>query len=201
MQTTFPETRELALGAVPAPEPPRPADAVEALIHDLRCSRSATTRWWAAWDLGNIIPAAPEAVPALVASLQDRCPCVRLAAAEALGAIGQAALPAVPALTESLNHARLLAAEIEGALQRIPAPHVAAPFSPVSERSDPMNVTTTTPARKGFAAQMREFFGLLPGQRFQEFGAELKALTAEDKQELAALLTAVGYPCEVPAAA
>jgi hypothetical protein len=133
-----PEPREPA-GVVLRPPGPLTPEAVEALIRDLRHSPSATTRWWAALDIGNLIPPAAQAVPSLAAALQDdRCPFVRLAAAEALGAIGPAALPAAPALKEALQFARLLAAEIEGALQRIiPGAHVAAPAEPSPEEELP----------------------------------------------------------------
>jgi hypothetical protein len=50
-------------------------------------------------------------------------------------------------------------------------------------------------------AQMREFFGILPGQTGKDFLVELRALSDSDKQEFAALLTAAGFPCDPPAAA
>ncbi len=55
-----------------------------------------------------------------------------------------------------------------------------------------------TADRKAFAAQMHAFFGLLPGHGLQDFAAELKALSEQDKHELAVMLTAAGYPCEPP---
>ena len=48
-----------------------------------------------------------------------------------------------------------------------------------------MNNAAATPT-KSFAGACREFFGMHPGQNIAEFGAELKALTPEDKLELAA---------------
>ena len=41
------------------------------------------------------------------------------------------------------------------------------------------------PAPKSFAGACREFFGMHPGQKIAEFGAELKSLTHADKMELA----------------
>lgn len=59
-----------------------------------------------------------------------------------------------------------------------------------------MNTCSTN--KKGFAAQMLAFFGLLPGQTMKDFHAELKILSPEDKEELATLLTAAGYSCDLP---
>lgn len=44
------------------------------------------------------------------------------------------------------------------------------------------NASATAP--KSFAGACREFFGMQPGQKIAEFGAELKALTYADKVEL-----------------
>ena len=43
----------------------------------------------------------------------------------------------------------------------------------------------TASASKSFAGACREFFGMHPGQKIAEFGAELKSLTHADKMELA----------------
>lgn len=52
--------------------------------------------------------------------------------------------------------------------------------------------TKGTPAvhttHKSDVALLKEFFGFKPGQTLTEFGAELKALTPEDKAELVALI-------------
>lgn len=56
----------------------------------------------------------------------------------------------------------------------------------------------STNINKPFVAQMKAFFGLLPGQSVTGFGAELKALSAADKLEFAAMLNAAGYPCDPP---
>lgn len=42
----------------------------------------------------------------------------------------------------------------------------------------------TASASKSFAGACREFFGMHPGQKIAEFGAELKSLTHADKVEL-----------------
>jgi hypothetical protein len=52
--------------------------------------------------------------------------------------------------------------------------------------------------RTGFVKAVKEFFGLLPGQTLLQFGAELKALTYEDKQEIAQGLRAIGIDCADP---
>ena len=57
---------------------------------------------------------------------------------------------------------------------------------------------TPTAPPKSFVAQMKDFFGLLPGQAAGRFAAEIKALTEQDKRELAAMLAAAGFPCDVP---
>lgn len=43
-----------------------------------------------------------------------------------------------------------------------------------------------------FAAACKHYFGLHPGQTLQEFTAELKKLTPEDKAELIRLFPSVG---------
>ena len=57
---------------------------------------------------------------------------------------------------------------------------------------------STTHQKKGFLAQMLAFFGRHPGQSFNEFGEEVKALTDDDRQEIWQLLNAAGYSCEPP---
>jgi len=44
-----------------------------------------------------------------------------------------------------------------------------------------------------FIQACREFFGILPGEPLQQFAAEVKALTPEDKQELIMLFRSVGF--------
>ena len=51
---------------------------------------------------------------------------------------------------------------------------------------------------KSFVVQAKTYFGLLPGQTLRGFSAEIKALTHEDKVELAGLLTAAGHPTIIP---
>ena len=41
----------------------------------------------------------------------------------------------------------------------------------------------------GFAVACKKFFGMKPDQTLAEFSAEIKALTAEDRTELAGLLS------------
>ena len=63
----------------------------------------AEDRQHAVKALGEIGPAAPEVVPALITALGDADTTVRRAAAYALGRIGPAAAEAVPALTTALQ--------------------------------------------------------------------------------------------------
>jgi hypothetical protein len=42
-------------------------------------------------------------------------------------------------------------------------------------------------------AACRDFFGLKEGQTALQFGQEIKQLTADDRKEIAAGLTAMGY--------
>jgi hypothetical protein len=44
-----------------------------------------------------------------------------------------------------------------------------------------------------FMAACRDFFGLKEGQTALQFGQEIKQLTADDRKEIAAGLTAMGY--------
>lgn len=49
-----------------------------------------------------------------------------------------------------------------------------------------------------FTKAAKEFFGLLPGQKLQDFAAELKALPLADREDLAAQLSEVmGVTVEV----
>jgi hypothetical protein len=43
-----------------------------------------------------------------------------------------------------------------------------------------------------FVVACKQFFGLLPNQTLQEFAAELRKLTPEDKQELIKLFAEIG---------
>jgi hypothetical protein len=54
-------------------------------------------------------------------------------------------------------------------------------------------------AQKSFIGACREFFGFKPGQTLTEFGAEIKALSYEDKKEIAQGLRDVGIDCADPA--
>jgi hypothetical protein len=54
--------------------------------------------------------------------------------------------------------------------------------------------------KKSLHVQIMKFFTVLPGESMARFGAELNALTADDKRVLAAMLTAAGYPCDGPQA-
>jgi hypothetical protein len=49
-----------------------------------------------------------------------------------------------------------------------------------------------------FVKAMKDFFGLRPGQTVVEFGAELRALTYEEKLEFANGLRAIGINCADP---
>lgn len=57
----------------------------------------------------------------------------------------------------------------------------------------------TTSASKSFAGACREFFGMHPGQKIAEFGAELKSLTHADKMQLAeGMRASTGWPISDP---
>jgi hypothetical protein len=49
-----------------------------------------------------------------------------------------------------------------------------------------------------FVKAMKDYFGLLPGQTVLQFGAELKALSFEEKCEFANGLRGVGINCAEP---
>jgi hypothetical protein len=55
-------------------------------------------------------------------------------------------------------------------------------------RSSPMNEAKT------FVAQVKSFFGMLPGQTNMDFIKEIKALTPKDRAELTEMLGKAGYP-------
>jgi hypothetical protein len=50
----------------------------------------------------------------------------------------------------------------------------------------------------GFVKAMFDYFGLLPGQTTLQFGAELRALSFEDKLDFANGLRAQGINCADP---
>ncbi len=50
----------------------------------------------------------------------------------------------------------------------------------------------------GFVKAMKDFFGLLPGQSILQFGAELRALSHEEKLEFAQGLRSLGIACADP---
>jgi HEAT repeat protein len=81
-------------------EPGSPPPAVEKLLAAIQDPGS---RWMAVVALGELGPAARDAVPALAEALEDRELSVRWDAAKALGKIGAAAARAVPALTAVLH--------------------------------------------------------------------------------------------------
>ena len=61
----------------------------------------------------------------------------------------------------------------------------------------PINGGTTMP-QTGFVKAMKDFFGPLPGQNIMQFGAELRALSHEEKLDFAQGLRAVGIDCADP---
>lgn len=79
------------------------ASAKEKLAVLLRHESDSEIRWNAARTLGKIGPSAKEAVPKLVAALNDSDALVREHAAEALGDIGTQASDSVPALVKVLH--------------------------------------------------------------------------------------------------
>lgn len=54
---------------------------------------------------------------------------------------------------------------------------------------------------KSFVSAMKEYFGFLPGQTLKEFGAELKALSDDERDYFYNGLKAVGVECSPPAKA
>jgi len=50
----------------------------------------------------------------------------------------------------------------------------------------------------GFVKAMKDYFGLLPGQTVLQFGAELRALSHEEKLEFAKGLRSLGINCADP---
>jgi hypothetical protein len=50
----------------------------------------------------------------------------------------------------------------------------------------------------GFVKAMKDFFGLRPGQTIMQFGAELRALTHQDKLDFAKELRSIGINCSDP---
>lgn len=49
---------------------------------------------------------------------------------------------------------------------------------------------------KAFPTRCKDFFGLKSGQTTREFVGELRALSQTDRNEIAAMLTAIGLPTE-----
>jgi serine/threonine protein kinase/HEAT repeat protein len=101
-----PPTVDLAALAAAALQAPRPAPGngvprVRDLVAGLM-DGDAAVRWRAAVALGEMGPAAEEAVRALVEAMEDAEDSVRWEAAKALGRIGPAARAAVPALAAAL---------------------------------------------------------------------------------------------------
>jgi hypothetical protein len=52
--------------------------------------------------------------------------------------------------------------------------------------------------RTGFVKAMKDYFGLLPRQPVLQFGAELKALSYEEKVDFAKGLRSIGIDCADP---
>jgi hypothetical protein len=51
----------------------------------------------------------------------------------------------------------------------------------------------------GFAVEMKNFFGLLPGTTIKDFAAELRELSISEKKEFAEMLRGQGIQCDEPA--
>jgi hypothetical protein len=51
-----------------------------------------------------------------------------------------------------------------------------------------------------FTAAAKEYFGYKPGQTLTEFGQELKALSYEEKMDLAKEMRKIGIDCDDPTA-
>jgi hypothetical protein len=54
------------------------------------------------------------------------------------------------------------------------------------------------PQKIGFVKAMKDSFGLLPGQTVLQFGAELRALSHEEKLNFATGLRSLGIDCADP---
>lgn len=52
--------------------------------------------------------------------------------------------------------------------------------------------------KQSFVSACKAYFGLKPGQKLSEFGDEIKALSHEDKMQLADGLRQVGVNCADP---
>lgn len=78
-------------------------EAVPLLVGLLAPTESAEVRWNAAMVLGDLGPAAEQAVPPLIQALEEKESLLRLAAVDALGKIGPAAKPAVPQMAALLK--------------------------------------------------------------------------------------------------
>ena len=50
----------------------------------------------------------------------------------------------------------------------------------------------------GFVKAMKDYFGPLPGQSIMQFGAELRALSHEEKLDFAQGLRSIGIDCADP---
>ena len=55
-----------------------------------------------------------------------------------------------------------------------------------------------TDKRPSFVSACKEYFGFKPGQKLSDFAAEIKALSASDKVEIADGLRNAGFDCEDP---
>ena len=53
---------------------------------------------------------------------------------------------------------------------------------------------------RSFVAACKEFFGFKEGQTLSQFGEEIKALSYEDKMEIADGLRKIGHDCADPIA-
>jgi hypothetical protein len=52
--------------------------------------------------------------------------------------------------------------------------------------------------KTGFVKAMKDYFGLLPGQSVMQFGAELRALSDQEKHDFAQGLRSIGIDCTDP---
>jgi HEAT repeat protein len=113
----------IALVIIPPLEAKAKQHEAQRLMKKLAKSRNDSVRADAAWQLGQM--GATDAVPALVAALEDKYRSVRANAAASLWNLGEASRPAMPALRKALDDPYAgVAGNAAGALVRLGVPKI-----------------------------------------------------------------------------